>query len=237
MVSGGGSGGNAHDGAVRTILTLVWKDLVIEVRARELLTSMSLVAFLAVVIMSLALGPSPSAVADATPAILWVTVAFAATLGLARSHALEQEQQAFRGLLLTPVSRSTLYLGKCGANLLLVLVLQAIVVLTCAVGVTAEVGRRAALGAAPLILGAVGFTAAGTLFGAMTVTTRLREVLLPILLLPVTLPVIIVSLAGITAALAGAGLRALAGPLGMLAAFDVIFLVLGTWLFEYVVEE
>lgn len=221
---------------MRAILALVWKDLVIEARTRELVTSMSLVAFLAVVIMSLALGP-PAAAADATPAILWVTVAFAATLGLARSHTMEREQQALHGLLLTPVSRSSLYLGKCAANLLLVLVLQTIVVLICAVVVTPEVGRHAALLAVPFILGAVGFTAAGTLLGAMTATTRLREVLLPVLLLPITLPVIIVSLAGITAVLEGAGLRELAPTLGMLAAFDVIFLILGMWFYEYVVQE
>jgi len=221
---------------VRAILTLVWKDLVIEARTRELVTSMSLVAFLAVAIMSLALGPSAAA-ADATPAILWVTVAFAATLGLARSHALERERQALHGLLLTPVSRGSLYLGKCAANLLLVLALQAIVVLICALVVNPEVGRRAALVALPFILGAVGFTAAGTLLGAMTATTRLREVLLPVLLLPVTLPVIIVSLAGITAVLEGAGLRELGRTLGMLAAFDVIFLILGVWLYGFVVDE
>lgn len=223
---------------MRAILALVWKDLVIEVRTRELVTAMSLVAFLAVVIMSLALGlSSPSAVAGAAPAILWVTVAFAGALGLARSQALERERQVFHALLLTPVDRGTLYLGKCAANLLLVLVLQAVVVLACAVAVNAEVGRRAALIAAPLVLGAVGFTAAGTLLSAMTVTTRLREVLLPILLLPVTLPVILVSLAAITAVLEDKGPGALSGPLGTLAAFDIVFLVLGMWLFEYVVEE
>jgi len=222
---------------MRVILALVWKDLVVEARTRELVTSMSLVAFLALVILSLAVGSSPHAAAAATPAMLWVTVAFAATLGLARSHALEQERQAFAGMLLTPVSRSTLFLGKCAANLLLVLVLQIVVVLAVAVLVNADVGRRAGQLAAPLVLGAVGFTAAGTLLGAMTVTTRLREVLLPILLLPVALPVIIVSLSGITIALEGAPAAALAGPSRFLAAFDVIFLVLGMWLFEYVVEE
>ena len=222
---------------MRAILALVWKDLVIEARTRELVTAMSLVAFLTIVIMSLALGPSPSVVAGAAPAILWVTVAFAATLGLARSQALERERQAFYALLLAPVDRGTLYLGKCAANLLLVLALQGVVLVTCAVVVNADVGRRAALVAAPFALGAVGFTAAGTLLGAMTVTTRLREVLLPILLLPITLPVILVSLAAISAILQGAGPSALAGPLGTLAAFDVIFLVLGMWLFEYVVEE
>ena len=222
---------------MRAILALVWKDLVIEARTRELVTAMSLVAFLTVVIMSLALGPSLSVVADAAPAILWVTVAFAATLGLARSQALERERQALCALLLAPVDRGTLYLGKCAANLLLVLALQGVVLVTCAVVVNADVGRRAALVAAPFALGAVGFTAAGTLLGAMTVTTRLREVLLPILLLPITLPVILVSLAAISAILRGAGPGVLAGPLGTLAAFDVVFLVLGMWLFEYVVEE
>lgn len=222
---------------MRAILALVWKDLVVEARTRELVTSMSLVAFLTLVILSLAVGPSPAAAAAATPAILWVTVAFAATLGLARSHALEQERQALQGILLTPVSRSTLFLGKCAANLVLVLVLQAVVVLAVAVLLNAEAGRRAAQLAAPLVLGAVGFTAAGTLLGAMAVTTRLREVLLPILLLPVVLPVIIVSLSGITMVMEGAPAAALAGPSRFLAAFDVIFLVLGMWLFEYVVEE
>lgn len=219
------------------MLILIWKDLVIEARTRELLTSMSLVAFLALVILGLAAGSSPHAAAEVTPAILWVTVAFAATLGLARSHALEQERQALQGLLLTPVSRSMLYAGKCAANLLLVLALQAVVVLAATGLVNGEVGRHAAQLAAPLALGAVGFTAAGTLLGAMTVTTRLREVLLPILLLPVVLPVIIVSLSAIALILDGAPAAALAGPLRFLVAFDVVFVMLGVWLFEYVVED
>lgn len=222
---------------MKALAALVWKDLIVELRTHELVTSMSLVAFLALVILSVTLGGSPSASAAATPAILWVTVAFAATLGLARSYALEQERHAFQGLLLTPVGRSTLYLGKCAANLVLVLVLQAVVVTACTVLVNGEVGRRAGALALPLALGAVGFTAVGTLLGAMTATTRLREVLLPILLLPVVLPVIIVSLAGITMVLEGRGWGALAGPLKLLGAFDIIFVILGAWLFEYVVDE
>ena len=222
---------------MRTVLILIWKDLVIEARTRELVTSMSLIAFLALVILSLAVGGSPHAAAEATPAILWVTVAFAATLGLARSHALEQERQALAGVLLTPISRSTLYVGKCAANLLLVLALQAVVLLAATVLVNGEIGRQAARLAAPLALGAVGFAAAGTLLGAMAVVTRLREVLLPILFLPVVLPLIIASLSAISPVLDGAPGAALAGPLRFLVAFDIIFLVLGTWLFEYVVDD
>jgi len=222
---------------MRILVALVWKDLISELRTRELLTSMSLVAFLVLVILSLALSGSPAATAAATPAILWVTVAFAATLGLARSWALEQERHAVEGLLLTPLPRSTLYLGKFVANLFFVLVLQAVVVITSAVLVNVEVGRRAGLLVPPLVLGAVGFTAGGTLLGAMTATTRLREVLLPILLLPVVLPVIIVSLATVTAILDGAGWSALAGPMKMLAAMDIVFVILGAWLFEYVIAD
>jgi len=113
---------------MRVLAALIWKDLIIEVRTRELLTSMSLVAFLALVILSLAFEPSPAMAVNAAPGVLWVTVAFTATLGLARSHALEHERQAFQGLLLTPVSRSLLFLGKFGANLVFVLVLQLVVV-------------------------------------------------------------------------------------------------------------
>ncbi len=222
---------------MRVLAALIWKDLLIEARTRELVTSMSLVAFLALVIMSLALGPSSRLASAAAPAVLWVTVSFAATLGLARAHALEQEGHALQGLLMTPVSRSVLYLGKCGANLAVVLMLQLVVVGATAVLFNADVGRHFAGLLLPLALGAVGFTAVGTLLGAMTTATRLREVLLPILLLPVALPVIILSLAGITAVLDGQGLTSLLRSLKLLGAVDIIFLMLGVWLFAYVVEE
>jgi heme exporter protein B len=222
---------------MRVLAALIWKDLLIEARTRELVTSMSLVAFLALVIMSLALGPSSRLASAAAPAVLWVTVSFAATLGLARAHALEQEGHALQGLLMTPVSRSVLYLGKCGANLAVVLMLQLVVVGATAVLFNADVGRHFAGLLLPLALGAVGFTAVGTLLGAMTTATRLREVLLPILLLPVALPVIILSLAGITAVLDGQGWTSLLRSLKLLGAVDIIFLMLGVWLFAYVVEE
>lgn len=222
---------------MRALAALIWKDLVIEARTRELVTSMSLVSFLALVILGLALGPSPRLAAAAAPAAVWVTVSFAATLGLARAHALEQEGQALQGLLMTPVSRHILYLGKCGANLVVVLLLQIVVVGAAAVLFSGDVGRHLPELAPPLALGAVGFTAVGTLLGAMTAATRLREVLLPILLLPVALPVILLSLAGISAVLDGRGLADLLRSLKLLGAADIIFLMLGMWLFPYVVEE
>ncbi len=222
---------------MRALGALIWKDLVIEARAREIVTAMSLVAFLALVILSLALGPSPQLAAAAAPAAVWVTVSFAATLGLARAHALEQEGQALRGLLMTPVSRQVLYLGKCGASLVWVLLLQLVVVGATAVLLTGALGPHPARLALPLALGAVGFTAAGTLLGAMAAATRLREVLLPILLLPVVVPVIILSLAGIDAVLEDRAVSELFQTLNLLGAVDIIFVMLGMWLFAYVVEE
>jgi heme exporter protein B len=222
---------------VRTLAALIWKDLVVEARTRELVTSMGLVAFLALVIQNLALGPSSRLGTAAAPAVVWVTVSFAATLGLARAHALEHEGQALQGLLMTPVSRSLLYLGKWGANLVVVLILQIVVVVATAVLFTGEVGRHLTWISLPLVLGAVGFTAIGTLLGAMTSATRLREVLLPILLLPVALPVIMLSLAGIGAVLDDRGLTELLRSLKLLGAVDIIFAMLGMWLFAYVVEE
>jgi len=222
---------------VRILAALIWKDLIVEARTRELVTSMGLVAFLALVIQNLALGPSSRLGTAAAPAVVWVTVSFAATLGLARAHALEQEGQALQGLLMTPVSRSLLYLGKWGANLVVVLVLQTVVVVATAVLFTGDVGRHLTWISLPLVLGAVGFTAIGTLLGAMTSATRLREVLLPIVLLPVALPVIMLSLAGIGAVLDDRGLTELLRSLKLLGAVDIIFAMLGMWLFAYVVEE
>jgi len=221
---------------MRALAALIWKDLVIEARTRELVTSMSLVAFLALVVLTLALAGSPQLAPAAAPAAVWVTVSFAATLGLARAHALEQEGRALEGLLATPVSRSVIYLGKCGANVVVVLALQLVVVAATAVLLPGGFAGRVSWLALPLALGACGFAAIGTLLGAMTAATRLREVLLPILLLPIALPVVALSLAGMAAALDGR-LTELLRSLKLLAAVDIIFLMLGIWLFPYVVEE
>jgi heme exporter protein B len=210
------AGGRA--GPMRAFAALIWKDLVIEARTRELVTSMSLVAFLALVVLTLAIGGSANLAPAAAPAAVWVTVSFAATLGLARAHALEQEGRAIEGLLATPVSRSILYLGKCGANLVVVLVLQLVVVAATAVLWPGGLAGHASWLAVPLALGAAGFTAIGTLLGAMT------------------LPVVVLSLAGMAAALDGR-LTELLRSLKLLAAVDIIFLMLGIWLYPYVVEE
>jgi heme exporter protein B len=220
---------------MRAAAALVWKDIVAELRTRELVTSVSMVAVVALVVQGLAVGSGPPPAV--TAAILWTTVVFAATLGLARSQALERDRDAFAGVLLTPVGRGTLFLAKAAANLLLVFLVMAVIVVAETVLVNTGLGRRPAAVVLPLALGGAGFAVCGTLLGAMAAATRLREVLLPVLLVPVTLPAIVVSLSAVTAALDGAPLGALLRPAGFLAAFDVITLVLGVWLFEYVVDE
>ena len=220
---------------MRAAAALVWKDVIAELRTRELVTAMSMIAFLALAVQGLAVGSAPAPAVAA--AILWITVVFAATLGLARAQALEHERGAFSGVLLTPVGRGTVFLAKTAANLLLTITVMAVIIVVETVLVSAAVGGHLAVLALPLALGGLGFSATGTLLGAMAGTTRLRELLLPILLVPVVLPAIIVSLTGVTAALGGAPFGAMWGPIRFLAAFDVIVLVLGVWLFEYVVDE
>lgn len=220
---------------MRIAAALIWKDVLAELRTRELVTSMSLVAFLALTVQGLAVGGAPPA--PVTAAVLWITVVFAATLGLARAEALEHDRDAFAGVLLTPVGRGTLFLAKAAANLLLTLLVMAVVVLAETVLVNAGLGPRIAVLALPLALGGVGFAATGTLLGAMAAATRLREMLLPILVVPVSLPAIIVSLSGVTQALEGAPFAAVLGSIRFLIAFDVIVTVLGVLLFEYVVDE
>jgi heme exporter protein B len=220
---------------VRVAAALIWKDVLAELRTRELVTSMSLVAFLALTVQGLAFGGAPPA--PVTAAVLWITVVFAATLGLARTQVLEHDRGAFAGVLLTPVGRGTLFLAKAAANLVLTLFVMAVVVVAETVLVNPGFGAHLAAVALPLALGGAGFAATGTLLGAMAAATRLREVLLPILLVPVALPAIIVSLSAVTQALEGAPAGALLGASRFLLAFDVIVVVLGVWLFEYVVDE
>jgi heme exporter protein B len=220
---------------MRVAAALVWKDVLAELRTREIVTSMSLVAFLALTVQGLALGSAPSA--SVTAAVLWITIVFAATLGLARTQALEHDRDAFAGVRLAPVDRGMLFLAKAAANLLLTLFVTAVIVLAETVLVNPSLGRHIGAAALPLALGGAGFAATGTLLGAMAAVTRLRELLLPVLLVPVSLPAIIVSLGGVTAAVEGQPMSAVARSAGFLCAFDVIMLVLGVWLFEYVVDE
>ena len=217
------------------ILTLAWKDILLEVRTKEIVSSVLLFAFLAVIIFSFAFDPTPAVVALVAPGILWVAFTFAGVLGFNRSFILEKDKGSLDGLLLCPVSRDVIYLGKLAGTFLFMVVVEALLLPVFAVLYDFSLFIPELLLIAALAT--LGFAAVGTLFSAMAVNTRSRETMLPLLLLPLTVPVIIAAVEATGAILDGDSLGELGRWWQLLLAFDVIFLVLSSVLFGAVLEE
>ncbi len=217
--------------AWRRTVALVRKDLLLEWRGRETITTMGGLALLVVLLLGLVLGGE----AARAPAILWVALLLAATLGVSRWTQAEVEQQALETLLLYPGSREHLYWGTWAALTLLLMTLLGL--LLAALGLLFNIDLWARL---PLLLGAgflgiAGLCAVGTLFAALLVHVRGRELLMPLLLLPVALPVLLGSVRLTEAILSGAPGGGL--WLGVLAVFDILFLLVAPVLYAVVMEE
>lgn len=218
-----------------TVAALVWKDLTSELRSRELLGAMLVFSLLAVLIFNFALELQVQLRATLSSGVLWVTLAFAGTLGLSRSMAIERERGGLDGLLLGPADRSALYFGKWAANVLFILVVAAAMLPLFGALYNVNLFRPGFV--LVLVLGAIGYAAVGTLLAAMAVQTRTREVLLPILLFPVVLPVLIAAVKASNGYLQAAPAAEIAPWINLLVVYDVIFLALAMMVFEYVVQE
>lgn len=222
---------------LRAVGLMVGKDLLLELRTRELVAAMGVFALLAAVVFTFAFSPSPAQAVGVTPGMLWVTLAFASILGLSRTFVLEREDRCLEALRLFPFDPALIYVAKAISTLLTLLAVEALVVPALIVFSGVPLGRAAGPLVLILVLGSVGLVVAGTLFSAMSVNTRMREVLLPILLLPVASPVLI-SAAGATARLlAGRPFVDALPGIRLLVAFDAVIAVVGYLVFEYVLEE
>lgn len=218
------------------VVAVARKDLVLELRSRERLVVSGTFSMLVAVVFSFSLDPTLRA-RDFAGAMIWVTVFFAGILGLGRSFAMEREQEALSGLLLAPVDRGALFLGKFLANLAILLAVVAVIfpvyALFFGLAFAGSLGGIAAI----VFLASVGFMLLGTLFSAVSAHTRLGETLLPVLLLPLLLPVVIFAVSGTQRLLVGRPLEEVGGNLRMLLAFDLIYLFVCTVIFGSVVEE
>jgi heme exporter protein B len=221
---------------IRGALAILKKDLRIEWRTRESLASFVVLGVLLVVVFSVALDPPPQEAPRIAPSVLWATFVFTGLLGVQRGFVLERENDCLGGLLASPLDPASLYLGKLIANVVLLGVMQALVVPLVAIMLHADVGPVLPGVLLVLLLGNLGFASLATLFAAMTVRARAREVMLPVLLLPLLVPVLIGGVKATEAALRG-GLAEAAGALGVLAAFDAIFVTAGILLFEQVIRD
>ena len=226
---------------MRDVVRHAWrvarKDLLVEFRSRTAI--LSAVVFTILVLLVFNFGRDPTAVAavDLAPSILWVTFTFAAMLALNRAFQLELENQALDGLLLAPVSRGSIYLGKLIANLLFVGAVEAIGLPLFALFFNVRILPVLLPLVGIIALATLGFVAVGTLFSAMTARTRLAELLLPVLLLPFMIPPLIGAVLTTGALLAGRPLSEVTGWLRLLAAFDIVFVTLALLLFPATVNE
>ena len=225
-----------------SFLATVWlvtrKDLVIEFRSREVVYTTLFFAVSCVLVFAFGFVREGIAVDDVAAGILWIAIAFSGTLALGRAFERERQNDTLRALMLAPLDRPALYVGKLAGVLMLLAVVEAIVVPLVALMFHAPLFAHPGLTALILAAGTVGFAAVGTLFAAMLVRARSRDVLLPILLYPITIPVIIAGVRG-TAALfqTDVDLPMARLWLSMLLFFDVVFVTLALWTFEPAMSE
>lgn len=225
-------------GVLATAWLIARKDLVIEFRTRSAFLAALVFALLAVVIFRFSWDPTAVAAIDLAPGVLWVIFVFSGLLGLHRSFGVEQADRAMDGLLAAPISREALFLGKAAANLAFVAAVQGIAIPAVALFYDLPVGGGVLAGILLVAaLAAVGLVAVGTLFSAMTVNTRLAELLLPMLALPFFVPVVTPAAMATARLLAGRPMAELAGLLKMLGAFDMIFVVACTLAFPFTLED
>jgi heme exporter protein B len=213
----------------------VQKDLAAEWRSRELFTSMLVFSLLVLLIFNFALELDPKTRTNVTAGVLWVTFTFAGTLGLNRSMAVEKDRGCMDGLLLAPVDRSAIYFGKAISNLVFMLIVEIIVLPVYSILYNANLFQPGLL--LIIWLGSVGYVAVGTLLSAMAVQTRTRDVLLPILLFPLVVPIVIAAVKASGGILQGATIAEVQTWINLLLVYDVIFIAISFMFFEFVVEE
>lgn len=219
----------------RAMLAVVWKDLAAEWRSREILSAMLVFALLVIFIFNFALELDARARANVTSGVLWVTFTFAGTLGLNRSMSVEKDGGCLDGLLLAPVDRTAIYFGKTLANFLFMLLVALIVLPVYSV----LYGQNLFVFGLLLVifLGSLGYVAVGTLLSTMAVQTRTRDILLPILLFPIIIPVLVAAVKASSGYLQGLPIEEILPWLNLLIVYDVIFIAVAFMTFDYVVEE
>ena len=217
------------------IFAIFWKDLLNELRTKEIIVSVLVFVLLVVVIFNFAFDTGIDQSDTVASGILWVALTFGGVIGLNRTFAVEKENSRLEGLMLCPVDRAVIYWGKLAGIFTFMLVIAVVItpIFLALFNLPLFLPRLALI----IILAILGFSAVGTLFSALAVNTRSRDIMLPVLFLPVVVPVIIAAVKATGPVLAGMTWGEISTWLQILAAFDIIYLVVATLVFEFVVEE
>jgi heme exporter protein B len=224
-------------GTLGTAWLIARKDLAIEFRTRTAFFSALVFAVLALCIFYFTWDQSIVTPADRAPGVLWVVLAFSALLGIQRSFAVEEHDRGVDALLVSPISRESIYLGKAIGNLLFLAGIQAVTFPALILFYNLRLGQALLVVAGILCLAMIGIVAIGTLFSAMAVNTRLAELLLPMLSLPFFVPVLMNAAGATTLAFAGRPAGELWPYLRTLIGFDLVFIVACTLAFPFTLEE
>jgi heme exporter protein CcmB len=222
----------------KTSLLVLQKDFAIEVKSREIVYTTLLFALSCILIFSLTFVVEGQPLQEAAAGIIWIAIAFSGTLALGRTFERERYAETLRALLIAPAPRAAIYVGKLLGMITLLLATEVVIVPLVALLFQADLFAQLPLLTGLLVLGTIGFAGVGTLFAAMLVRARTRDVLLPILLYPITVPVMIAGVRGTSALLQDPAEQSLAIMwLAILGAFDVVFVTLALWTFEPLMTE
>ena len=217
------------------VMALLWKDVLAELRSRDIVISMLVFALISMVIFNFALRPSPQMITTVAPGILWVAFTFAGILGLTRIFVRERDNGNLTGLLLTPFSREAIYIGKVSGIFLFMITAEMILLPVFAVLFNLFPFRPELL--LIILLATIGFSSIGTLFSAIAINTHSREIMLPILFFPIMVPIIISAVVSSGIALDGGSLSDMSGWIQLIVVFDVLALVLSAFAFEHILQE
>lgn len=222
---------------MKAIISIIRKDIISEFRSRDMFVSMFTFSLIIIFVFNLILDLSSNIKNILSPVVLWITFLFSGSIGLSRSFAMEKDSDAIKGLLLAPIDRSLIYIGKFLSNLTFLLIIEIITIPIFVIIFNYDFNLSLLSLLLVIFIGTIGFSAVGTLFSAMSLNTRLREVLLPILYFPIIIPVLINSINITASILSGSTLSENGSSLQLLIAFDIIFLAAGVLLYEYIIEE
>jgi heme exporter protein B len=219
------------------VLAVIWKDIVLEARSRETLASLFVFGLVVLVVFNFALDVTPANVLELAPGLLWIAIVLSAVTGVGRTFMIERENGCMTGLLLAPIDRGAVFLAKLMVNMLLLLAFEAALLPCFIIIYSVPVNENLAALCLVVVAGTVGLAAAGTLFATAALGSRARELMLPLIVLPLQIPLLIAAVQATELVLSGASLGALGSWGTILVAFDVLFVTMGWLAFEFLTVD
>ena len=219
------------------VMTIIWKDFITEIKTRELFSSMFIFALLVVIIFIFSINLSLIKASEVGPGVLWVAFLFAGTIGLNRSFMLEKENDCLQGLLLAPMDRTALYFGKLVSNLVFLLIMEVFTLPLFMVFFNIDLLPHLLPLLYVIFVGTLGFCAVGTLLSSLSANLKTRDIMLPILLYPLIIPIIIGSVRMTGQVLAGEPLSNMMNWVSLTLCFDIIYIAISIMVIDFVLEE